>query len=84
MSPCSTAQRSMACGLGEQCLAEMQAVLMPICVNRRPLPPQTLDLKQCFDFFNEKSVIAADQVTQSGVIAARNQWPEGQVRAACL
>lgn len=44
--------------------------------------PQTLDLKECFDFFNEKSVAAADPAVHS-VIAARNQWPAGQVGACC-
>ncbi|PRW58404.1 2OG-Fe(II) oxygenase superfamily [Chlorella sorokiniana] len=38
---------------------------------------RTLDLKECFDFFNEKSVAAADP-TVHRVIAARNQWPAGQ------
>ena len=40
---------------------------------------QTPDLKQCFDFLNEKSVVAADP-TAHGVIVAHNQWPAGQVQ----
>lgn len=47
-----------------------------------PIPhKQTRDLKEIFDFFNEQSAAAASPAAHAA-IAARNQWPEGEVGSA--
>lgn len=81
-SPAGAAPRSPPLSLARPCPAPILSHAMQTLPSHPSLSlPQTRDLKECFDFFNEKSVTAADPAAHR-VIAARNQWPAGQVRRA--